>query len=132
MALKTRNQRYAGSIYDQVQSVPAEQRGEYEGMAQKLPILIRTAGLAQALAFAQTRGQAAQRLLDDLANVVEAGTGEGLLSRSRQDQLPKYMRLTQEVLTALLWYKRFAQDSSTPTLDSLGTAADPPAQGVKK
>lgn len=115
MPINTRNQRYAGTIYDQVQRVSADQRSEYEGMAQKLPILIHTAGLAQAVAFVETRGPAAHRLLDDLAIVVGTGTRATLLRRSRTDDLHKYMRLTHEVLTALLWYKRFAQASALPS-----------------
>lgn len=114
MPINTRNQRYAGTIYDQVQRVPAEQRAEYQGIAQKLPILIHTAGLAQALAFVESRGGAGHQLLNDLADVVGTGTRATLLRRSRTDDLHKYMRLTQEALTALLWYKRFGQASAEP------------------
>jgi CRISPR-associated protein Cmr5 len=112
MPINTRNQRYAGQIYDQVESVPATQREKYEGIAHKLPVLIRTAGLAQALAFVAASKEAAhQLLLNHLSKVVGAETSATLLERSRTDELAKYMRLTQEVLTALLWYKRFAQTS---------------------
>lgn len=121
MPINTRNQRYAAKIYDQVQSVPANQRTAYEGMAHKLPVLIRTAGLVQAFAFVAARGEAASHLLlDHLVEVVGAGNRANLLARSRTDELAKYMRLTEEVLTALLWYKRFAQASTqTPTQAAL-------------
>ena len=112
MPINTRNQRYAETIYDQVQRVSADQRADYQGMAQKLPILIHTAGLAQAVAFVESRGGAGHQLLNDLADVVGTGTRATLLRRSRTDDLHKYMRLTQEVLTALLWYKRFGQTSA--------------------
>jgi len=114
MAINTRNQRYAGQVYDQVESVSATQREKYEAIAHKLPVLIRTAGLAQALAFvAASKEGAHQLLLNHLSKVVGAETSATLLERSRTDELAQYMRLTQEVLTALLWYKRFAQASST-------------------
>ena len=132
MPISTRNQRYAAKIYDQVQSVPANQRAAYEGMAHKLPVLIRTAGLAQAFAFVAARGEAGHHLLlDHLVEVVEAGNRANLLARSRTDELVKYMRLTQEVLTALLWYKRFAQTPSPiPTQAALANnIGDPANQG---
>jgi CRISPR-associated protein Cmr5 len=79
-------------------------------MAHKLPVLIRTAGLAQALAFVQARGKNAhKKLLDDLATVISAQNGETLATTSRTAPLPDYMRLTQHALAALLWFKRFAQ-----------------------
>ena len=113
MPINTRNQRYAEQIYNQVQSVSATQRAGYEGMAHKLPVLIRTAGLAQAFAFVCARGETEHRLLlDHLAEVVGAGNALNLLARSRSDELARYIRLTQEVLAALLWYKRFAQTPS--------------------
>ena len=117
MPINTRNQRYAEQIYNQVQSVSATQRAGYEGMAHKLPVLIRTAGLAQAFAFVCARGETEHRLLlDHLAQVVGAGNGLNLLAHSRTDELTTYIRLTQEVLAALLWYKRFAQTPSpSPT-----------------
>ena len=133
MPINTRNQRYAAKIYDQVQSVPASQRTAYEGMAHKLPVLIRTAGLAQAFAFVAARGEAAhQLLLDHLVEVIGAGSRESLLVRSRTDELAKYMRLTEEVLTALLWYKRFAQTSSPTPMQAADTAGDQADPGVQK
>ncbi len=83
---------------------------QYGAMCHKLPILIRTAGLAQALTFVESRPKkdtAYQRFLSDLAATVEqpelAATARG------EGNLLRYMRLTQQVLAALLWYKRFAQ-----------------------
>ncbi|NJL33179.1 MAG: type III-B CRISPR module-associated protein Cmr5, partial [Chloroflexaceae bacterium] len=59
--IRTREQRLAAKIFKQVQEVDRKfpttdedskkQRTRYGGMCHKLPILIRTAGLAQALAF---------------------------------------------------------------------------------
>ena len=114
---QTRDQQYAASIYRQVTAFQAnhneaEQR-RYGSLAHKLPILIRTAGLAQALAFVDARDNAASKqILDDLGKVVGAGGRAGLLAASRgsADQpLVEYMALTRETLTALLWYKRYAQ-----------------------
>ena len=79
-------------------------------MAHKLPILIRTAGLAQALAFVDARGKDSQKqLLQDLAGTVGKQNSVSLLRRAREAELSEYMLLTQQVMAALLWYKRFAQ-----------------------
>lgn len=103
----TRNQQYATQIFEQVSQVPEAERQKYGSMAHKLPMLIRTAGLAQALAFVHSRGSDVQKkLLDHIAAVVNESD---LLVRSRTAELSEYMRLTRHVLGALVWYKRFAQ-----------------------
>jgi len=114
----TRDQRYAEQIYQQVSQVPEAERQKYGSMAHKLPVLIRTAGLAQALAFVDSRGSDEQkRLLEHLAAVVNEPK---LLERSRTAELADYMRLTRNVLAALVWYKRFAQ--SVLDVDPTATA----------
>jgi CRISPR-associated protein Cmr5 len=54
--------------------------------------------------------------------VVGIGTKDALLNTSRTAQLAEYMRLTNDVMAALLWYKRFAQSvlGVDPTDDSGG------------
>lgn len=107
----TRDQKFAASAYKLVSAVSSpEDKQKYGSMAHKLPVLIRTAGLAQALAFVEARGQEPHKLLlGHLAETVGQGTREALLARSRQAELSEYIRLTQDVIAALLWYKRFAQ-----------------------
>ncbi|MBP8613611.1 MAG: type III-B CRISPR module-associated protein Cmr5 [Firmicutes bacterium] len=68
--------------------------------------LIRTAGLAQAVGFVQSRGTTAQRqLLDDLSEAVGV---ENIAESTREAELTDYMKLTNDVMAALVWYKRFA------------------------
>lgn len=112
--MRTRNQEYAAKIFEQVTQVLKELRNEernkYGSLAFRLPVLIRTAGLAQALAFADARGKdPGKRLLSDMAAVLGFEDKDKLLRRSREAQLPEYMYLTRNVLAALAWYKRFAQ-----------------------
>lgn len=78
-------------------------------MSYRLPVLIRTAGLAQALAFVDAHSDAGKKLLEHIAIVLKLKGKEALLKFSREAELPKYMLLTREVLAALTWYKRFAQ-----------------------
>ncbi len=110
--MQTRDQKYAVDILDKVSKVSKEKKeyqNIYGGMSHKLPILIRTAGLAQALSFVEAKAikvNALQQFLKDLSETV----GKQDLARgSRELPLSEYIRLTQQVMAALLWYKRFAQ-----------------------
>ncbi len=110
--MKTRDQEYAADVYKKVsevkKNVKEAERNRYGGMAHQLPILIRSAGLVQALAFLESRDTEGHRLLlNDLAATV--GRPGTLLKSAREAGIGEYMYLTRQVLAALLWYKRFAQ-----------------------
>jgi CRISPR-associated protein Cmr5 len=119
--MQTRKQEYASSAFDQVNALktssekekdPRAYRTRYGSMAHKLPVLIRTAGLAQALEFVQSRGKDEhKKLLEHLEETVlpDRTQGKSLLKRSREAKLGEYTRLTRDCLGALLWYKRFAE-----------------------
>ncbi len=110
--MQTREQIYAQGVHALVSRVAVRNDAEknaYGAIAHKLPVLIRTAGLAQALAFTATRDSTQQQLLHDLATVMGFEQGETLLKASRDTSLSEYMYLTQEALAALLWFKRYAE-----------------------
>lgn len=110
--MQTRQQRLAKQAYTHVSEVTEAEKQKYGTMAHKLPILIRTAGLAQALAFVQARGSQAQhKLLDHLAEAIEMDiqNGSALAEQSREAPLAQYILLTQRVMAALVWYKRFVE-----------------------
>jgi CRISPR-associated protein Cmr5 len=114
--MKTLEQKYAEQIYEQVEQFgeqnPAgtKKRKQYGSMSHKLPVLVRTAGLTQALAFVDSRGKDAHKaLLAHLADIVVGGDTETFLARSREDELQEYMYLMRKTMVALTWYKRFAQ-----------------------
>lgn len=105
----TRDQQYAASAFKQVESMSQRNKDEqskYGSMAHRLPALIRTAGLAQAVGFVQSRGTSAQQLLLD--HISEAIGVENIAESSREANLTDYMKLTNNVMAALAWYKRFA------------------------
>lgn len=125
--LATRDQQFAKTVYERVAAFKQKrdaanqdkdkdkekgkdvQVTQYGSMAHKLPLMIRTAGLAQALAFVEAKAKkraAYEQLLTDLAAVVES---PDLVTLSRSAPLDKYIYLTQNSLAALLWFKRFAQ-----------------------
>ncbi|HKZ78454.1 MAG TPA: type III-B CRISPR module-associated protein Cmr5 [Pyrinomonadaceae bacterium] len=116
--MRTRDQRYGADIYKQIRDEVAGKgdpyRNAYGSMAHKLPILVRSAGLAQALAFVEARGKEEHKaLLHHLAKVVlknDMANGASLALKSRNTtDLSEYVYLTKNVMTALTWYKRFAQ-----------------------
>lgn len=112
--MRTRDQQYAESIFrqirDDVESQPRSSQKKYGSMAHKLPVLVRKAGLTQALAFVESRCEVEHRLLLDHLAATLAETDRGaLLNSSRTTGLSDYMHLTRKVLAALAWYKRFAQ-----------------------
>lgn len=109
--MRTRDQVFAAEVFKKVSDFHKANNEaahkKYGSMAHKLPVLIRTAGLAQALAFLEARGNADQKqLLSDLKAVLKQSE---LVVRSREAHLGEYARLTREALAALLWFKRFAQ-----------------------
>jgi len=74
--MQTLQQRYAKAVYQRIQDVkqsyPDDKQKEYGALALKLPILVRQAGLVQALTFVAARQRDAhkRRILDDLAQVL--------------------------------------------------------------
>ena len=111
--MQSREQQFAAQIHAQVSGYLTKSesaRKEYGSMAHKLPILVRSAGLVQALAFVHSRGKAPHKeLLGHLAQVVVGVNADMLLKKSREAELPEYIYLTERTMLALKWYKRFAQ-----------------------
>ena len=91
------------------------ERKIYGSMALKLPVLIRTAGLCQALHFIRSRKKEAldtllQHLAEQLRRVDSAIDGaDGLLAKVRAADLSQYLWLSREALAAVEWYARLAQ-----------------------
>ena len=91
--MQTRDQKYAVDIYKRVSEVKKFEeadRNRYGAMAHQLPILIRTAGLAQALAFLDSRDtKGHKQLLTDLAATIgQPGQllPDKLLQRAREKE----------------------------------------------
>jgi CRISPR-associated protein Cmr5 len=109
--VRTRSQEWAQKAYERVRLRAGDEgAGEYKDMALKFPVLVRQAGLAQALAFVQSRGKGPHRLFaEDLAQVLGYEGLSRLVEEAHGAELLAYMRLTREVLQAAEWFKRFAQ-----------------------
>jgi CRISPR-associated protein Cmr5 len=113
--MQTRNQEIAADVFNRVNEIK-QNKEEYKSMADKLPVLVQTAGLAQALSFVEARGTETQKqLLKDLSETlkkvvkIEQLKNQSLPEYSRETtSLQEYLHLTRQVMVALLWYKRFA------------------------
>lgn len=89
-------------------------------LCHSFPIMVRTCGLCQALAFsddkrtvpqgktATDRHKAHKLLLKHVAELVGAVDENALLIRVRNDDLAAYMLDTRRVLSAWIYWKRFA------------------------
>ncbi|MCC6743822.1 MAG: type III-B CRISPR module-associated protein Cmr5 [Acidobacteria bacterium] len=108
----TRSRAYATSAFQHINAVAKEPEGDrrkYGTMVLHLPILIRTAGLAQAIAFVSARGNEAQKKLIPHLEKTLGLNGGALEEKSRVAALAEYRDLSRRTLEALDWYKRFVQ-----------------------
>jgi CRISPR type III-B/RAMP module-associated protein Cmr5 len=112
----TLEQERAALAFQHVQTVKdEEQRKIYGSMAQKLPALIRSAGLCQALHFVKSRGKTPLiTFLDHLGEQLrradaDISDAESLCRKARLSDLAHYVWLTREVLASVGWYARLSQ-----------------------
>lgn len=123
MNVHTRSQRLAQKAFA---CVEFRKKGkgfdDYETVARKFPALIHTCGLAQSVAFYQSKrkkekptGGAECEYLADLAAVLSAGghteltTGESLAGHTRNASISIYLRLSRDAIEAAIWLKRYAE-----------------------
>jgi CRISPR-associated protein Cmr5 len=87
----------------------------YGGLCHSFPVLVRTCGFCQAIAFSadkaqsddQKRAKAHQLLLNHVAQILDMDT-ERLLEKIVGADAPTYLRYTRQVLSAWVYFKRFA------------------------
>jgi CRISPR-associated protein Cmr5 len=139
MGLQTRAQRDMVTAERLVAAVASEPSAEtkriYGGLCHHFPVLVRTCGLCQALAFmkaksthkngkASARSRAHELLLGHVGELL-ACEGDAL-DRVRTVDATQYMQDTRRILTCWIYFKRFAvsilnvEDGSTAREDSDG------------
>jgi CRISPR-associated protein Cmr5 len=100
---------------------------EYRQFAKKFPALVHSCGLAQAVAFAQSKDK--NIYLDDLASVMgilkgKLSGGQILAEISRTVDLIEYQQKTEEAIDCATWIKRYAEateEMATQTKESSST-----------
>ena len=84
------------------------QKARYGNLCHKVPVMIRTCGLCQTVAFLKSKGQDSHdRMLQHIATILGVDAGE-LATSVAQMPTVEYMHKTRLLLEALLYYKRFA------------------------
>ncbi|GIV09206.1 MAG: hypothetical protein KatS3mg019_1297 [Fimbriimonadales bacterium] len=124
--LKTRSQQAMEQAMRLVQEVAQSNNEQakqiYGSLCHDFPILVRTCGLCQAIAFSadkaqsddQTRAQAHQWLLQHVGKILgvetkgKGGKDDPLLTRVLQADALLYMLYTRQILHAWVYFKRFA------------------------
>ena len=130
---QTIEQGRAKFAYDKVKKIadldPAGLDGrqkKYKTGAKKLPVLIKTNGLGQALAYIQTRNATLyQHLTDWLRDKNLIQKNDDLVRAVINMESDKYRRVTTETLAFLNWVRRFVdglmpkvgEDNDNPTDD---------------
>jgi CRISPR-associated protein Cmr5 len=119
--MPSRDQDRAALAYEHVSQFvgeSAEQKAnakKYGTMVHKLPALLQTAGLCQALHFIHSRGDENQKkLLEHLARQLHRVNSQitsttTLLERARKADLSEYLQLTDEAMACAAWYRRLVQ-----------------------
>lgn len=85
----------------------------YKPAAKKLPVLIKTNGLGQTLAFIKERNLGYDKLYDQIGNWLQTEDAKGLVPQGElveqviQLQSPVYRQVTVETLALLNWIRRF-------------------------
>jgi len=117
--MRTRSQNdliLAERLVSAVAKEPQEVRDIYGGLCHQFPVLVRTCGLCQAVAFslsksaAETNRAKAHRLILIHVGEILGQTGDPttVVAMLREADTMTYLRNTRRVLDALLFFKRFA------------------------
>jgi CRISPR-associated protein Cmr5 len=127
--MQSRDQKHAAAVWAKIPDHPprSEQAKTYAALAHKLPVLIRTAGLAQTLAFVTSKFDPDKegRLVNHIAQIVlkdQNQTMQGFSNtvHAKETNLLEYLRLTRETLAVCLWFKRFAESKLDIKADDIG------------
>ncbi len=115
----TRTQERAQAAFKAVMEIKGEKwSDDYGRQCLNLPALIHQCGLCQALAFLVAKGADEEKkpyfkkLLNDLAltsKLSDIRDWETLTQQSREVRMQEYQRMSREILSCALWFKRYAE-----------------------
>ena len=105
--MQTKQQQWAEKAYTSVSEKKGKAKEEdYGRFCKSFPALLHTAGLCQALAFANAKKHT--DYLNDLAGILGQNS-ETLQETSRTADVLAYQRLSREAMYAATWLKRYAE-----------------------
>lgn len=112
---RTQEQIRAAQAYRHVTALHHDHRKLYGTLALKLPALLRTSGLCQAVHFLKSRNKdAANSLLENLGEQLgridpEIRGMDSLCKRAREAEFANYLWLSREAFAVATWYARLAK-----------------------
>ncbi len=101
------------SVNEVAQDTNADLKKKYKSGAKKLPVLIKTNGLGQTLAFINRRDEGNIKLYDMISDwlnrkqLIELGENGDLVDAVIDKPSNEYRRITTETLALLNWVRRF-------------------------
>ena len=105
--MQTRQQQWAEKAYTCVNAMKGKpNEEEYARVCKSFPALLHTAGLCQALAFAEAKKH--RDYVSHLSGILGQNS-ETLQALSRQADVLEYQRLSREAIFAATWLKRYAE-----------------------
>ncbi len=98
--------------FEMVRSV-SQKKDEYKSWSKKIPVLIKTNGLGQTLAFMKSRDKEETNLMLGqihtwLAKKKELGNGDDLIRKITEIDSSTYRRWSREIIALFNWVRRFA------------------------
>ena len=123
--MKSKSQEYSKVVFESVQRLVGKEPEDskpvkrYKSLSKRAGGLLRSVGLVQFLTFLSAKaakpGEVHHKfLLDHLAcelkelKILAINTPDQLISHVQQQELPQYMRITQEVLKLIQWHRRIS------------------------
>lgn len=124
--MRTRSQQYSEAVFKQIERVDTgnfldpDKKKQYGSLCHNFPIMVLQNGLSQAVAFLWVKANSAKEpekspyslFLQHLSAITSGQEGESpanFQQRINQAPLVKYQQLTRQILSASIWYKRFAE-----------------------
>ena len=110
----SRQQKWASVAFDAITSVKKQAAGkdvdkdEYRTHSLKFPSLLIQSGLAQAVAFIESRNPAGKQFIKDLTKAIDLKLD--LKDRALKASLDEYTQLSAQALGAAAWFRRFASE----------------------
>ncbi len=116
-SIRTLENNRAKFAFDMVQNVKKrvpDKKDEYVSWSKKIPVLIKTNGLGQTLAFMKSRAKDETNLMlkqikDWLVLKNELNEKDDLVKKITEIDSSTYRRWTREVIALFNWVRRFAE-----------------------
>jgi CRISPR-associated protein Cmr5 len=115
--VSNRGQKYLLLAAEQVKKVRGTEAADiYGGLCHNFPIMVRSLGLCQTLAYYESkmvgkdknRTEAYSQKLSDVHAITDIGTDKVLSTYAASLPVLEYMQLTRNILDASIYFKRFA------------------------